>query len=1316
MKPEELLHLFGPYLPTDRFRALLRGRELPAVQHGAAMMVDISGFTPLTTRLVAEYGAERAGEELKRRINPMFEAVAGLVFTHGGSVTRFLGDGFTAWFDDQPAERDLPNIPGVLRALVAGTEMQGVMRIFRGLRLKVLIGTGAANRWVVGLPEHGLNDLLSGAAVESMVSLAGEAQPDQVLVHRDAVPLLRREGVMFEVDPSTGTAVIASVPEAIIDTSRKHRWALWRAEGDPNAVLDAVRPFVSSTIRHQVESGFGDFVGELRYAMPMFVQFGGAATDRGMVDHIVCEVQTILAETGGRLMSVEVSDKGNVLFAVFGAPITYGDDAQRALHAAFAVREIANELNTPDAIRVGISRGLLYAGTVGGEVRHEYSTIGDETNIAARLMTYATPGQILVSSAVRKEVGSRVVFRELPPIMVKGRSDPIPVTEPLSEQRGESGRKHTGKFVGRREELAQLEKLIRAVIIGHTRIVRIEGQAGIGKSRLTGEMTRIAVNAGMRAAGGDCISTGRQTVYLPWRELLYSLFEFNGTDDITRLTAFIESVEPTWLPRLPLLGDVLQLPIPNTPQTAPLEGRMRRQAIFALIMDILTTLANKQPLLLIVEDIQWIDEVSEVLLIELARRLQFEPAPIFLILIHRSQSETELSTELIRTVSEMHFHTHMLLDELSRMDLNAMLENALNMSPPPELLRFVAERTQGNPFFVLEVLDTLIETGYIQTTGSRVRILRDLREADMPRTVQGLIQARIDRLPELDKLVLKVAAVIGRQFQVRVLADSLPIDMEFPELLTRLRVLEERDFSLPDESEAELTYLFRHAITQEVTYQSLPFAQRRVLHQAVADTLRQIAPDAVERLAYHYMHSGDEESARKYTTLAGQKAFREYANAAALEYFKQALELVRTDTERFDVLRQMLSVMLRLGDMPGVSQHLGELKEVVKRSNGRPDWYARVALIEGNYYTQTSAWQEAADCARIAIEMAEEAQSDALSWDAYILLRSALVSMNQMREVERLDLDRKMQITAERLGGQRYAIELILTWFEDMYAESPEIAIQGAQTALGRAEELQDPILIAKCLDILADFYTRENDLVAAMDTSRQQITLLRQIGSRSREAQTMVRIGVLLVHLGQLSEGNAHLIDAYRMLRQIGERAGEADSLVWLGVIAEHYKAYDEALAYHKRGLILQEQIDSRADIALTLFHMGNAYIRKGDYADAARVLNDARTLLSDVDEIGVAQAEIDLYNGDTGSAHRRVQPMFSRLQRRQLKDIIMPGLAYWRVIKVLEAVGQYEQAAQLRRAFREIVKGVLGKLVDSQWRTAYVQNIWYHAELMAD
>jgi tetratricopeptide (TPR) repeat protein len=244
-------------------------------------------------------------------------------------------------------------------------------------------------------------------------------------------------------------------------------------------------------------------------------------------------------------------------------------------------------------------------------------------------------------------------------------------------------------------------------------------------------------------------------------------------------------------------------------------------------------------------------------------------------------------------------------------------------------------------------------------------------------------------------------------------------------------------------------------------------------------------------------------------------------------------------------------------------------------------------------------------------------------------------------------------------------------------------------------------------------------DLPAALDAARNHINLLRQIGDRRGEGLALNRIGITLVNLGQFSEGNKHLLDAYKILHQIGERSGEAISFVYLGIIAEHYKAHDEALAYMKRGLAIQRELDLDTDMAFTLFHIGNVNLARNDLNEAVQAFDEARSLLEanglphQISEIYTALSEIDMRREDRVAAKAHVAPLLSRLAQRQLNGLMLPGLAYWRSIQVLERVNDMKQAAQLREVFQAEVNAILDRLVDPRWRDAYINGIWYHAAL---
>lgn len=440
MKPEDRLHLLAPYLPTDRFRAALEQRALPSSTTGAALQADLSGFTRMVKRLVAELGPLQAGEELRARLNPMFEAVAGQVFHHGGSVIRFLGDGFLAWFDDAPNRVGAAltaAAPGVLRAAATGLEMQAWMRLFPDLGLKVFISAGYSHRWAVGDPSDRLFDVISGPAVCGLARLASEALPGQVLLHCNATAAIQDVGLATTGTPA-GHWLALSMRDSLAAAAREQRWPAWESRGTAQAALDAIRPFVERAIRAQNEGELQPEAqaGELRTATPVFFEVGLPQSHeedfRAALDSVVRALQDVLKAYGGRLMSVETPGYVCVLFAVMGL-LDPGDrrlnDVERAIYAAleFQQRLRLAEPVSAGQVRAGISRGLLYAGTIGGEARHDYSIIGDETNRAARLMGLAAPGQILVSAVARSAAGPGIAFQPLEPMAVKGHSRPLPV-------------------------------------------------------------------------------------------------------------------------------------------------------------------------------------------------------------------------------------------------------------------------------------------------------------------------------------------------------------------------------------------------------------------------------------------------------------------------------------------------------------------------------------------------------------------------------------------------------------------------------------------------------------------------------------------------------------------------------------------------------------------------------------------------------------------------------------------------------------------------------------------------------------------------
>jgi predicted ATPase/class 3 adenylate cyclase len=1178
-----LLHRLAPYLPTDRFRAELANRALPEVASGAAMLVDVSGFTPLTVKLVEEFGPQRAGEELKRRLNPMFEAIAGLVFTHGGSVIRFTGDGFTAWFDDTlPHVSSADLLPGLVRAAVAALEMMGTMVFFRGLDIKVAVSQGTVRRWVLGDPALGLLDVMAGNAVENVADLAGRCVSHEVrLPANHASFLAESAGLEWQILPD-GDILLVQAANALMEQSRWHRWPAWQAEGDQDRILAKVKQFIDPIIQEQESQGLGRIASELRYATPVFLAFGGfdyehdpAAYDK--LDRYIRQIQRILHHSNGRLVSLEVGDKGSVIFSVFGAPLSYGDDSRRAVSAALEFRNLKREHPDLRYQKIGISRGLLYSGTVGGEVRHEYTSLGDETNVAARLMSNDQGGEILVSQSAYDDCHEWFEFVAGQEIMLKGRSGyAVRTYSPrrLKTRRQSNLRKLP--LVGFEAELQIAQEALAQAGTGHPAVLLVEGEAGVGKSRFGAEICHLSESEGRLVAVGSCLSTGRALAFLPWRAILMQLLKLSEEGQIyaqiAQLRAFVRQNYPAWETQLPLLGEALGLPIEDNQVTRVLRDSARRQAVFSFILEILADFAQQAPLTLLIEDIQWLDEVSEALLVELLQRLQAYPQALCLVLTHRPFETANILVSLRETLKNLPFVQRLSLQELSLEAFQNLLSQSLGGQIPPLLRDFIYEKTLGNPLFGLEIAESLQAQNVIQRVGPRVYVDADLNTLHVPQTVQGLLLARLDRLGETEKAILKMASVIGRGFEMRVLYQSLPLDRTPQDVMNLLRALEREGFIRLEALYPEPRYTFKNAITQEVTYQTLPYDQRRDWHLAVGLVLEALYPDNVERLAHHFSQTVDIERAYTYLVKAGEKAALEFANHSALDYWGQAIDVARSQKEKFELLCRRLDLLMRISDMQAIENDFVALKTLAERLGNNKAAQLRLLRYAAEYNLLKGDLPEALRQAELGVVLADEYRDIQLSWELYSI-QARLFALVEDQD-RRRTTTYKLREIAIQLNEPTKSLRLILNDLLELASENPDAALNNLQTLQGQIEERGDVLLAANYWNIVSRITLQNRYLGSANEALSRQLACWRQVGNTRLIGTSLLELGLVHYMLGVYTEAGAYLRESYSQLRQVGDSLGEANSLVYLGAVAYRRGAHGEAKAYMERGLDSLRQV----------------------------------------------------------------------------------------------------------------------------------------------
>ncbi|HNB50633.1 MAG TPA: adenylate/guanylate cyclase domain-containing protein, partial [Anaerolineales bacterium] len=441
---QNAVNILSSYLPHDRRKALALGESLPDRVQGAALFADISGFTPLTERLAEMLGARRGVEELSRHLNTVYDALISEVETWGGSVVSFAGDAIICWFSGEAA---------IKNAVACTFRMHQAMKAFFSLPLpdgtattiavKTSIAYGKARRFVVGDPLIQLHDVLAGETIDRMAAGEKLARKGETIVDEASATSLGNaiRLVEWREDPETHHRFAVVMPTQATRDFRPPEQA--PEDTAPQSLqLEHLTPWLIPAISARLLAGQGEFLTELRPGVPVFVQFLGIDFESDeacpQLDQFVRQLQQILARYEGTMIDLTVGDKGSYLHASFGAITIHEDDTRRAVQAALEFQQVVAELPFLQQMQIGISRGTLRTGAYGGRSRRVYGALGDDVNLAARLMEAAHPGEIVVSGWVQKSLGERFEPVPRPPLHVKGKVDPISVFV-VHRQRRESG-------------------------------------------------------------------------------------------------------------------------------------------------------------------------------------------------------------------------------------------------------------------------------------------------------------------------------------------------------------------------------------------------------------------------------------------------------------------------------------------------------------------------------------------------------------------------------------------------------------------------------------------------------------------------------------------------------------------------------------------------------------------------------------------------------------------------------------------------------------------------------------------------------------
>src|SRR6266540_2726246 len=846
------MEVLSAYLPMDRRQALGGGASLPDRAQGAALFADISGFTPLTEALSRALGPRRGVEELTGHLNRVYDALIDELDRYGGSVIAFAGDAITCWFEADDGARATASALAMQKAMIPFSRIELPNGNIVALAVKAAVATGPVRRFIVGDAGMQLIDVIAGRTLARMAAGAHLAAKGEVVLDANTAEQLKHAVAVADWRSSETTAERFAVVDGLKVPVEAKPWPTMTRLED-----SVVRPWLIPAVYERLLAGQGEFLTELRPAVALFIKFEGIDYDADeaagqKLNSFVSWVQKVLARYQGFLIDVSIGDKGSYLYCAFGAPIAHENDAWCALTVALQVRTPPARMGFITDIRIGISRGTMRTGAYGGTVRRTYGVLGDDVNLAARLMENAPPGKVLVSGRAQNSSGDAFLWEPLPPIRVKGKIDPVPVfvlsdaSLPSSLRLIEPG--YSLPMVGRAAELALIRDKMELALSGRGQVLGVTAEAGMGKSRLAAEVIRLAHRLRFTGYGGQCQSYGTNTSYLAWWTIWRGLFNLDPALSLEEQTSAIErqlaELDPMLLPRLPLLGAVLNLSMADNEMTRQFDAKLRKASL-------------------------------EALLVEAAYRPP-----------DANRAEGPQSRSL------PHF-TEVTLGDLTRPEAELLITQKLaqrfgsKTAPPPALVERLLARSEGNPFYLEELLN------YLQDQGINPHDARALEQLDLPTSLHSLILSRIDQLTENQRITLKVASVIGRLFQASTLWG---IDAQLGEERVRadLEALKKLDLTPLDKPEPDLTYLFKHIVTQEVAYESLPYATRAKFHEAVASHLERLFGESpqVDLLAFHFDRSRNEAKKREYLLKAGEAAQARYANAAAINYYQRVLPLL----------------------------------------------------------------------------------------------------------------------------------------------------------------------------------------------------------------------------------------------------------------------------------------------------------------------------------------------------------------------------------------------------------------------------------------
>ena len=1014
----------------------------------------------------------------------------------------------------------------------------------------------------------------------------------------------------------------------------------------------------------QVPAGHGQLAEERRQVTVLYADLVGSTVIAARLDpeelrQLLGSFFSAIARQVARYDGTLDKYVGDAVMAVFGAPVSHENDAARALHAALAIRDAVGELNAELArqqgarlaIRMGVNTGEVVSGILARDVQSSYTIVGEAVHLAQRLQAAAQPGEILVG-AVTQRLARGFEFEPPRQIKVKDRVEPVTVYRLLGGPGPDTvaPQKPATELVGRSAELRRVADAVDALSAGTGGLIAIVGEAGVGKSRLVAEVRRSPGAA--RWLEGHAVSIGRTISYLPFLEMIRTDAGITDRDGESeswskiqqRVRAlFGEDVDAI----LPYLARLLGLEVPGElgERVSRLEADAIRRQIFLVSRRYFTALAAEAPLVLLFEDLHWADDSSVALLEHIVPLTA--SSGIAICVTTRPDAADRLAR--LRTIATASAHARLVevpLTPLGSDDSSRLVAALLGTdAAPPGLREVVLAKTEGNPFFIEELIRSLVELGVI--THDRAEgwaLARPLENVSIPDSVQGVIRARIDRLDDELKRVIRVASVIGRSFFYRVLRSVTETDHELDRELGALQGLE---IILERARLPELEYSFRHVLIQESTYDSILVRHRHELHHLVATTIESLFANRLEDfygvLAYHFARAEDWTKAQEYLFRAADQAGRVAADAEAIALYDEAIAAYgRAFGDRWDPIERgrleskIGEALFRVGEhgkgLGHLHRALAHFGQPFPETKGR----VRLALLRelgrqlGHRLTPALAAEPDATAVDAVAELRLHAY-EVLAWIDYYLDNERLLldSIRLLNESEKRGWPLGIVIGSLGMG--------IVCDFIPAFG----IAERYHRRGLALAEATQLPQALGHAFIGLGYHQQRTGEWAAALENWGHGAEHFRKAGDLAKWGAATWGTTWIAHRTGQLERSRRQSEELIRVGRDTADRQLWGWGLYFLGRWLWQSGDLDAGIRSLEQAIALFREIPDLPNLAGASGDLGMCRLRQGRWAEAVDILEGTAQLMREQDVRGflahvhnaLAEAYLSQAEGSTGS-----------------------------------------------------------------------------------